>query len=153
MFVEGRTDVRYLESVRRTFGATSAVKFVPAAGPMNMAPLIRSMLEVADAVSAITVIVDGDLEGQFVERLRQELILLTSDRGVSFEVLAVEPDLEVALGLADPNLAFRERKHLRSISDDTLDAMVSSADLLIRAEKSPSLQSVLRAIGVHTSSA
>ena len=150
--VEARSDVRYLELVRIMFGATSVVKFVPAAGPMNMPPLISSMLEIAGDVSAITAIVDGDLGGNFVERLKQKLTSLAAERSVSLDVITVDPDLETALGLADPNVKARDRKPPYKLSDTDLEAVISTSDLLMRANASPPLKSVLKAIGVEVPS-
>lgn len=150
VFVEGVSDARYLEAVRRAFGVTSSITIVPTAGAMNMPRLIRSMLDVSDRVSAITAIVDGDLDEKFVERLRQELKILASVRVARQEAVVVDPDLETVLGLTDPELSFERRTHLRGISDVALDELVSPEALLDRAADSPSLASVLRVIGVQT---
>lgn len=148
--VEGRSDVRYFESVRRVYGASRPVTFVPASGPMNMVPVARTMLEVAESVAALTVVVDGDVEGPQADRLRYELHELAAEYGVepdAVNVIVAQPDTEVALGLADSETPWRERRHLRNVSDTTLDALVTEANLPSRAAGDPLIAQLLSAIG------
>jgi hypothetical protein len=152
--VEGRSDVQFFESVRRVYGATAPVVFVPASGPMNMVPVTRLMLEVTGSVAGLAVVVDGDLEGRALEKLRDDMEMAASDFGLepnNVSVIAVQPDTEVALGLADPEVHWNERRQLRKLSDDALDARVAAADVLGRASENPSLAMVLEMIGVGSS--
>jgi hypothetical protein len=148
--VEGASDARLLEAVRRTRGAVNAVTFVPAAGPMNMVPVARVMLEVADSIGALTVIVDGDLDSRVVDKLAEEISLLASDYDgeITPQVVAVAPDLEVALGLSDPTTDHRSRRRYLRVSDAELDELLSSVDLAALAREQPTLGTALAAIGV-----
>ncbi|QWC85585.1 restriction endonuclease [Nocardioidaceae bacterium] len=150
--VEGRSDVRFFESVRRVYMASRPVTFVPASGPMNMIPVTRLMLEVAESVATLTVVVDGDVEGPQADRLRADLDELVAEYEVSLdsvEVIVAQPDTEVALGLADPETPWRDRRHLRNVSDATLDALVADADLPGRAAANPTIARLLTSIGVR----
>ncbi len=152
--VEGRSDVQLFESVRRVCGATAPVVFVPASGPMNMVPVIRLMLEVSSSVAGLAVIVDGDLEGRMLEKLRDDIEIVASDFGLepnSVNVIALHPDAEAALGLADPDIPWAKRHQIGKLSDSARDERVTAADVLGRAAKNPSLAKVLDVIGVGPS--
>lgn len=149
--VEGRSDVRYFESVRRVLGSTTAVTFVPASGPMNMVPVTKLMLEVSDLFSKVTVIADGDLDSQ-IERLRHELDDLATEHELergAIEVIVAQPEVEVVLGLAAPDTPWRERRRLRNnLPDDAIDSLIANSDLRNRAATDPEVAKLLRAIGV-----
>ncbi len=151
VIVEGRSDVRYLESVRRVHHASRKVTFVPASGPRNMVPVTRTMLEVAESVLALTVLVDGDVAGPQADRLTEDLKGLVSEFGLGpndVDVIVVHPDLEGALGLTDSETVLRNPRYLRNIADTKLDTMVEKADLMTRAARDPTLGKLLRAIGL-----
>jgi hypothetical protein len=149
--VEGRSDVRYLKSVRRVHHPSHKVTFVPASGPRNMVPVTRSMLEVVESVAALSVVVDGDVEGPQADRLKDELDELASEYEVdpaAVEVIILRPDVEVALGLADAKTAWQDRKRLQNIADDQLDALIAKHDLIVQAGSDSMLAKLLRAIGI-----
>lgn len=152
VFLEGREDVRYLEAVRTILDDLFPVEFIPAAGPMNMPRLIRLISEIDDSISSITVIVDDDLGDAFLDRLQRDLGPFLSERSIEFEMISIDPDLETALGLADPGLKYNERVHLRGISDESLKNILLSSDLIGRAEKSQNLLSIFKAIGIDLKS-
>lgn len=152
VIVEGRTDVRLLESVRRAYGVTTPIVFVPAAGPMNMVPVTRLMLEVTSSLAKLTVVTDADLQETQIVRLHADIYALASDFDLDPEavkVVAVQPDIEVALGLADPEEGWPNRRELHKLSDDDLDKHIAQADVLGRAAQNASLATVLGAIGVE----
>lgn len=153
VIVEGRSDVRLFESVRRVHGATGPVIFVPASGPMNMIPVTRIMLEVTSSVADLAVVVDN-LDGQSFERLREEIEIVASDFGLkpsNVNVIMVQPDIEVALGLASPEIPWNKRHQLRRLSDIALDERVAAADVTGRTIENPSLTLLLDLIGVGSS--
>lgn len=148
--VEGPSDAKLLEAVMRKTGAVHAVTFVPAAGPGNMVPVTRVMLEVADSIGALTVIVDGDLDSRTVDKLAEEISLLVSDYDgeITHQMVAVAPDLEIALGLSDPGGDHRSRRRYWRVEDAELDALLAPVDLAARAKQYPTLGTALAAIGI-----
>lgn len=148
--VEGSSDVRYFESARRVYGASKPVTFVPASGPRNMVPVTRLTLEIAESVATLTAVVDGDVAPQ-TDRLRAELDALATEFGLNtsaVEVIVLEPEVEVVLGLTDSKTARRDRESLRTITDDALDALIARADLRGRASVDRPLKALLLAIGL-----
>jgi hypothetical protein len=146
--VEGTTDVLYLNLVRQAFGVASEIMLIPAAGPMNMGRLIKALLGGSDDISSVVGVIDGDLQGTFVSRLKQELEMLTQEGPAVGEIIVIEPDLETALGLAQVGSNYQERTHLRRPSRADLASAISTDDLLRRAATDSALESLLRAIGV-----
>lgn len=148
--VEGPVDIAYFESVRRFYKASKPVTFIAASGPLNMVKVTQLMLEVAQPVATLAVVVDGDVQG--ADRLRPELTELMTRYELgpgAVKVIVVRPDTEVALGLADPGTPWRDRRHLRNPVKADLDALVAEADLPSRAANSPALAELLRVIGVN----
>ena len=147
VIVEGQSDVTYLRTAQRLLGATGAVKIVSAGGPSNIPPLVESLLESRDILSIVAVI-DADLEGTALyEKVRAYQPRATL-AGVDVQVVAIQPDIEVALGLASADVPFEGRDWLRKPSPEEINQMLQGANLPHRASNNQSLRRLLSAIGV-----
>lgn len=151
IFVEGRFDQRVLEIVRNIFGAARPATIIPAAGPANMAPLINAIFDLTGGTKRLTAIVDGaGLAPEPSERLQQTLHMLRkAHQGeVIADLVPLEPDLDAAFGLVEPEDDWEKRRRLRRLSDQALEARLREADIASRTRSSRALATVLEAIGV-----
>jgi hypothetical protein len=150
VIVEGQSDVTYLRTAQRLLGATGAVKIVSAGGPSNIPPLVESLLESRDVISIVAVI-DADLDGTALYEKMRAFGPRATLAGVDVQVVAIQPDMEIALGLATPDVAFGGRDWLRKPSPELIIQMLQEANLSHRASNNESLRQVLSAIGVQFS--
>lgn len=143
--VEARMDVEYLEAVRAAFRIQTPVSIVPAGGPQNMPPLIRSLTQGSDKL-IVTAIVDGDIDEAFRSRMVADVSPALVGTGSTFEVIAAEPDLETALGLNPDGARWNERDHLRHPAPDVLTQMITMESVLEHAVDNASTREILRVI-------
>lgn len=111
VLVEGRFDERVVQLLLRRYGSSSsAVSVVPAGGRANFAPLAESLVSAIPGPVQFVVITDGDGTPDEVSlRVRDEMAIRVS--GSEADIIVMEPNLEVALGLfgADEFVAGRRK--------------------------------------------
>ncbi|WP_189034926.1 restriction endonuclease [Nocardia rhizosphaerihabitans] len=146
VFVEGRFDERILGLLREACGAADDVTVIPTGGPMNMIPLIESILLIADGPIELTAIIDGNNPGfkRYSTDLRDFFDSLNS--GLRADTVAklvvLTPDLDSAFGLVAEGSSWSDRKRLRRYRDDELKR------LLAQQPFTPEVTDLLRAIGI-----
>jgi len=146
--VEGQADVHYLQSVQSVLGAADRVKIVSAGGPTAMPILVHSLLESTD-ISSVTLVIDADMERSSLNAKLISLQHLAEAAGRKIEVLWVEPELEVALGLATSDIQWKDRDSIRDLAPEQLEQQLLQAGLIEGARSNESLRQVLTAIGVR----
>lgn len=144
---EGQADVHYLQSVQKLLGSSSMPRIVSAGGPFAMPSLVQSLLTMGNA-SSIVLVIDQDLKGSKLDEALRSLQTQAESRGTVVELIWVEPELEVALGLSSPDVPFKVREWLRESATDQVLQRLRDADVRNLAASNASLRQLLKAIGV-----
>ncbi|GEM_PF-5400134 len=140
--VEGRSDMLYLQTIRRLFGFTDPVTFVPAGGALNVPRQVRALSQSAEPV-IITAIVDADVDPRFIDEMQAEFHGRSNETDARIDLITANPDLESVLGLSREAGAWaRLQGPLGLYLEETLTA----EGLLARARDDKSLSAILRAI-------
>jgi hypothetical protein len=149
VITEGQADVLYLQSVQALLGTSAAPRIVSAGGPSAMPSLVRSLLTMGETAS-IVVVIDQDLESSPLHEALRSLQNQAESRGTAIELIWVQPELEVALGLSSPDIPWEARKSLRQSSPDEVIEVLRATDVRSLAKSNDSLRQLLRALGINT---
>lgn len=153
VFVEGRFDARILGIARDIFDKSHDVTIIPTGGPANMAPLIESVLSMSDGRSELTAIIDEDSRPRRIEMDLQELVdSLSREYGsdIAAQLIIARPDLDTILGFVPAGASWKERERLRRLPTAEL-ARRLERDLTERVRSDPTAATILRAVGINTS--
>ena len=148
VFVEGRFDARLLRIVREMHGVTASGPIVPAAGPLNMVPLMNAVLPVSGGPTRVTMVLD---DASVVGRLKSEIALAADTLDTDapeIDVVALPMPLESALGLVKADANRADRRRLWDLSNADIKEQLRDVDLEGRSEVVDGLRSVLQATGI-----
>lgn len=147
--VEGNAEIIYFESIQRIFEVDSDIRFRAAGGPMNILPLVESLVDISDRITRVDIVIGADIPRNVVNTLKAGLTELNEQHTATFNLIKLEPEIDVALGLTDPDTPYRERWHIRRAQweADKIENTLRNANLLSRADKNEQISSLLQILG------